>query len=91
MRHIAKFYGQWDGETHLEQISPSGFARIVVEEVEDGFNELCCHPGHVDEELVSSYTAERAAELATLCDPGLADLLSERAIHLATFREVPAR
>jgi len=91
VRHIAKFYGQWDGETHLEQISPGGFARIVETEVEEGFNELCCHPGHVDYELVSSYTAERAAELATLCDPGLADLLSERAIRLATFREVSTR
>ena len=88
VRHIAKFYGQWDGETHLEQISPAGFARIVEAEVEEGFNELCCHPGHVDDELVSSYTAERAAELATLCNPGLAALLSERAIRLATFREV---
>ena len=91
VRHIAKFYGQWDGEAYLEQISPGGFARIVEEEVEDGFNELCCHPGHVDEELVSSYTAERETELATLCDPGVAALLSERAIRLATFREAPRR
>lgn len=90
VRHIATFYGQWDGETHLESISPSGFERIVVTEVEDGFNELCCHPGYVDDELVSSYTAERQAELATLCDPGVAAMLSERAISLATFRDVPA-
>jgi chitin disaccharide deacetylase len=91
VRHIATFYGQWDGEIHLENISPSGFERIVATEVEDGFNELCCHPGYVDDELVSSYTAERQAELATLCDPGVAAMLNERAIRLATFREVPAR
>jgi predicted glycoside hydrolase/deacetylase ChbG (UPF0249 family) len=91
VRHIATFYGQWDGETHLEHISPSGFERIVATEVEDGFNELCCHPGYVDDELVSSYTAEREAELATLCDPGVAALVSERGIHLATFREVTKR
>jgi predicted glycoside hydrolase/deacetylase ChbG (UPF0249 family) len=91
VRHIAKFYGRWDGEAHLEQISPGGLARIVEEEVKDGFNELCCHPGHMDDELVSSYTAERETELATLCDPGLADLLSERAIRLATFHEASTR
>jgi chitin disaccharide deacetylase len=91
VRHIAAFYGRWDDESHLDHISPSGFERIVATEVEDGFNELCCHPGHVDDELVSSYTAERQAELATLCDPGVAALLSERAIRLATFREVPPR
>jgi predicted glycoside hydrolase/deacetylase ChbG (UPF0249 family) len=91
VRHIATFYGQWDGESHPEHVSPSGFARIVATEVEDGFNELCCHPGYVDDELVSSYTAERPAELATLCDPGVAALLSERAIRLATFREVSRR
>jgi chitin disaccharide deacetylase len=91
VRHIATFYGQWDGESHPEQISPRGFERVVATEVEDGFNELCCHPGFVDDELVSSYTAERQSELATLCDPSVAALVSERAIHLATFREVPRR
>ena len=34
------------------------------------------------------YTAERAAELATLCDPDVAALLTERGIRLTTFREV---
>jgi chitin disaccharide deacetylase len=91
VRHIATFYGQWNGESHLEHISPSGFERIVATELEDGFNELCCHPGYVDDDLVSSYTAERQTELGTLCDPGVAGLLSERAIRLATFREVPPR
>jgi predicted glycoside hydrolase/deacetylase ChbG (UPF0249 family) len=88
VRHVATFYGQWDGNSHPEQISPSGFERIVATELEDGYNELCCHPGHVDDELVSSYTAERATELATLCDPDVAALLTERGIRLTTFREV---
>jgi predicted glycoside hydrolase/deacetylase ChbG (UPF0249 family) len=57
-------------------------------EVGEGFNELCCHPGYVDEELESSYSSERRTELDTLCDPGAAAALSERGIRLATFREV---
>jgi predicted glycoside hydrolase/deacetylase ChbG (UPF0249 family) len=91
VRLIPTFYGQWDGETHLEAVSPNALARIVETEVEDGFSELCCHPGHVDADLASSYRGEREAELETLCDPSVAALLSEQDIHLATFRDVPQR
>jgi predicted glycoside hydrolase/deacetylase ChbG (UPF0249 family) len=91
VRLIARFYGQWDGETHLEAVSSDALTRIVASEVEDGFSELCCHPGHVDEDLVSSYRDEREAELETLCDPSVATFLSEQEISLATFREVPQR
>ena len=88
VRHISSFYGQWNGETHLEQVGVQGLARLVDTEIEDGFNELCCHPGYPGEDLTSSYTIEREAELETLCDPRVADLLSERGIRLASFREV---
>lgn len=88
VRHIAGFYGQWGGETHLEGVSPDAFTHIVATEVGEGFNELCCHPGYVDEDLVSSYSRERRTELDTLCDPAAAAVLSERGIRLATFREV---
>jgi predicted glycoside hydrolase/deacetylase ChbG (UPF0249 family) len=88
VHQITTFYGQWDGETHLEHVSPSALARIFAGEVEEGFNELCCHPGYVDGELASSYSLERQTELATLCDPEVAALLSEHGIRLVTFREV---
>jgi predicted glycoside hydrolase/deacetylase ChbG (UPF0249 family) len=88
VRHIASFFGQWDGETHLEQVSPSNLARILSTEVRDGYNELCCHPGYADAELASSYTLERQTELETLCDPEVGALLSERGIRLVSFREV---
>jgi predicted glycoside hydrolase/deacetylase ChbG (UPF0249 family) len=91
VRHIASFYGQWDGETHLDYVGPNALGHIVTTEVEDGFNELCCHPGYVDGDLGSSYSLERQAELETLCDPEVAALLSERRIRLATFREVSAQ
>ena len=91
VRHIAKFYGQWDGETHLESVSPDALTHIVATEVEDGFNELCCHPGYVNGELASSYLVERRAELDTLCDPGVAALVREQEIDLTTFREVSIR
>jgi predicted glycoside hydrolase/deacetylase ChbG (UPF0249 family) len=90
VRHIPTFYGQWDGETHLEGIGPDALARILATEAEDGFNELCCHPGYADEDLVSSYGRERQTELETLCAPQVAALLRDRDVRLVTFREVPA-
>ena len=88
---ISSFYGQWNGETHAEQISPASLVRLLGEAVGEGVSELCCHPGYVDDHLVSSYAFERETELATLCDPGVADALDEEGIRLATFREVGGR
>jgi chitin disaccharide deacetylase len=87
---ISSFYGQWNGETHAEQITAASLVSLLAEAVGDGVSELCCHPGYVDGHLVavSSYTLERQTELATLCDPVVAAALDEEGIHLATFREV---
>jgi len=88
VHHVSRFYGQWDGETHLEGVDPDALQRIVTAELQDGFNELCCHPGYVDGELASSYTVEREAELRTLCDPAVAALIGAGVVRLATFREL---
>jgi predicted glycoside hydrolase/deacetylase ChbG (UPF0249 family) len=90
VHHIATFYGQWDGETHLEHVSPNAMRRIVSSELEEGFNELCCHPGYVNGDLESSYSRERQTELETLCDPETAALLREGEVALVSFRDVRA-
>ena len=90
VHHISTFYGQWNGETHLEHVSPNAMRRIVSSELEEGFNELCCHPGYVNGDLESSYSRERQTELETLCDPETAALLREREIGLVSFRDVRA-
>ena len=87
-RHISEFYGQWDGETHPEQISLDGLIRILETKVKDGVNELMCHPGYPDPDFRSSYSAERATELRTLCDPILREALTERGIRLVSFRDL---
>jgi predicted glycoside hydrolase/deacetylase ChbG (UPF0249 family) len=89
VRHIASFYGQWAGETHLEQVGVPVLAEILTTEVDEGFNELCCHPGYADRDLPSSYRLERQAELETLRDPALPHVIGERRISLATFRDLP--
>src|SRR5204862_7935736 len=90
VQHLAKFYGQWGGETHLEQISVAGLLRLLDAELRPGVTELTCHAGYVDEGLASSYTVEREAELRTLCDPRVRPALAERRIRLAGFRDLAA-
>jgi len=90
VRHLSKFYGQWGGETHLEQISVSGLLRLLDAELGPGVTELTCHAGYMDEGLSSSYRIEREAELRTLCDPRVRQALAERVIRLVGFRDLPA-
>ena len=90
VRHLSKFYGQWGGETHLEQISVEGLLRLLDAELGPGATELTCHAGYVDEGLTSSYTVEREAELRTLCDPRVRPALAERGVRLVGFRDLPA-
>ena len=88
LRHITRFYGQRGGETCLEQVGAEVLVRILATELDDGFNELCCHPGYVDPELRSSYAVERQAELDALRDGRLRAVLRDQGIALATFRDL---
>jgi predicted glycoside hydrolase/deacetylase ChbG (UPF0249 family) len=88
IRHVSKFYGQWAGETHLEQIGVEGLLRLLDEEVRDGVTELACHPGYVEPGFPSSYAAERETELATLCDERARQAIAEREIELIGFRDL---
>jgi predicted glycoside hydrolase/deacetylase ChbG (UPF0249 family) len=88
-RYCARFYGQWAGEHHPEQVSVAGLIQILATEVGDGVTELGCHPGCADVALVSSYTIERELELHTLCDGRVRSFLDERGIALIGFGEVP--
>jgi predicted glycoside hydrolase/deacetylase ChbG (UPF0249 family) len=89
-RHFSKFYGQWGGETHLEQIGVESLLRLLDAEVRDGVTELNCHPGYVEPGFPSSYAAEREEELRTLCDHRLHQALVEKEIRLIGFRELSA-
>jgi len=88
-RVCSRFYGQWGGETHLEQVSVAGLAQILTEEAREGVTELTCHPGYQDPELRSSYAAEREAEVCTLCDAGVRAVLTAQSIHLISFHDLP--
>jgi predicted glycoside hydrolase/deacetylase ChbG (UPF0249 family) len=87
VRYFSGFYGQWGGETHLEQISVQGLIDLVETEIPAGVTELSCHPGYCDLQLRSSYRIEREVELRTLCDPAVRAFFSARRIRLVNFGE----
>jgi predicted glycoside hydrolase/deacetylase ChbG (UPF0249 family) len=87
VRYFSKFYGQWGGETHLEQISVEGLIHLLETEIPEGVTELSCHPGYSDSKLRSSYRMEREVELRTLCDSAVQEFLLTRQIRLVNFSE----
>jgi predicted glycoside hydrolase/deacetylase ChbG (UPF0249 family) len=88
VRYFSKFYGQWGGETHLEQISVEMLASMLRTEIRNGVTELSCHPGYVDQDHPTGYAAEREAELRTLCDPRIRQTLVEESIRLVSYRDL---
>ncbi len=57
-RYLSKFYGQWGGQTHLEQISVDNLLHILKTDIQEGITELSCHPGYVDPDFSSAYSTE---------------------------------
>jgi len=88
VRYFSKFYGQWGGQTHLEQLGVESLARMLATEIRDGFTELSCHPGYVDPDYPTGYSTEREAELRTLCDPRIRQVLAEQSIHLISYHDL---
>ena len=85
VRYFSKFYGQWDGETHFEQISVANLIKMLGQEIHDGITELSCHPGYPDPYFQSAYAVEREAELRTLCDPRVRSSLAVLQIRLVNY------
>ena len=88
IRVCTKFYGQWGGESHPEQISVAGLERVLAD-VEDLVTELTCHPGYPDAALHTSYDAERELEIRTLCDPASRELVARLGFRLTSFHDLP--
>jgi chitin disaccharide deacetylase len=82
VRWCPRFYGQWGGESHPEQISVVSLLRILERDLIDGVTELSCHPGLPDPALVSTYATERERELHTLCDVRVRRFLERSVVRL---------
>jgi chitin disaccharide deacetylase len=89
VRYIPEFYGQSGGRIDLQNISAASLADLLRTRLQVGLNELGCHPGYVDADLVSGYATERELEVRTFCDPFLRNTIRDAGISLVSFRDVP--
>jgi predicted glycoside hydrolase/deacetylase ChbG (UPF0249 family) len=89
-RYFPDFYGQWDGEVHLEWIATANLMRMLAVDIGPGVTELSCHPGYMESDFRSSYAVERETELRTLCDPAVRRAIEEQGIELIDFRALEA-
>jgi len=87
-RYFSKFYGQWGGVSHPEQVGVESILRMLECEIAQGVTELSCHPGYVDAQLATGYAVEREVELETLCDPRVRAALGTHGISLASFHDL---
>ncbi|HEX2024605.1 MAG TPA: ChbG/HpnK family deacetylase [Acidimicrobiales bacterium] len=84
VRYRGDFYGQdARGWPFPQAITVAGLVG-VLETLPEGVTELGCHPGEPDG-LDSTYRAERAAEVETLCDPRVRSALERLGIGLRSF------
>jgi predicted glycoside hydrolase/deacetylase ChbG (UPF0249 family) len=84
IRYAGGFYGQTaDGRPWPESITVAGLL-ATLEALPSGLTELGCHPGYADD-LETMYRAERAREVATLCDPRVRAALGRLGIRLTSF------
>jgi predicted glycoside hydrolase/deacetylase ChbG (UPF0249 family) len=88
VRYFSKFYGQWGGRTHLEQIVPESLMDMLSTEILEGVTELSCHPGYVDSNCSTAYAAERETELRTLCDSAIHAVLAAHSIRLLSYHDI---
>jgi predicted glycoside hydrolase/deacetylase ChbG (UPF0249 family) len=84
VRYCGEFYGQTaKGDPYPEGITSDVLLRVIAG-LHPGATELCCHPGYADD-LDSMYRAERAAEVAALCDPRVWAAATAAGVALISF------
>ena len=88
LAYCSSYYGQWNGESHLDHIRPLNLVRILKSEIGPGVTELSCHPGHVDADFATRYQPERLVELSTLCDHTVRRALEQCSIQLVNYHEL---
>src|SRR5829696_256827 len=74
------------GRPEPEAISVDALIRLI-ENLEDGVTELCCHPGYADG-LDDWYRLERVQEVRALCDPRVRLAVEREGVLLCSFEAV---
>jgi predicted glycoside hydrolase/deacetylase ChbG (UPF0249 family) len=88
VRFRGDFYGHdGRGRPEPEAITPAALIDLL-EQIEDGVTEVCCHPGYVDGLHAEWYIEEREQEIQTLCDPRVREAVRRLGLRLCTFSEL---
>ena len=86
-----RFNGEFYGHDGQGRPDPKAIASVtlagLLETLDEGVTELCCHPGYPDD-LDDWYRIEREKEVRALCDPAIREALTRLKIELATFRDL---
>ena len=89
-----RFCGDFYGQVDAGRPNPAAVAREalidLLADLPPGVTELCSHPGYADD-LKATYRAERALEVATLCDPSVSEAIETLGIKLISFHDLPSR
>jgi predicted glycoside hydrolase/deacetylase ChbG (UPF0249 family) len=86
IRYLGDFYGQSGrGDPHLEGISVERLVELI-RNLPPGTTELGCHPGYAGDDA-GAYAAERAVEVAVLCDPAVRAAVAEEGVVLGSFAD----
>ena len=92
VRYRGDFYGQDGRGWPVPGAITVEFLLRLLEGLPEGVTELGCHPGEPgDRELQSTYAAERAIEVTTLCDARVGAAIARLGIRLTTFADVAPR
>jgi predicted glycoside hydrolase/deacetylase ChbG (UPF0249 family) len=85
--YCGDFYGQDEqGGAYHQGICAEALVRII-RSLREGATEVACHPGY-DDGLETMYRAERAIEVAALCDPKVREAVAENGVRLVSFADV---
>jgi chitin disaccharide deacetylase len=88
VQYRGDFYGQTGkGEAVPDAVSAAALLQ-VISSLDAPVTELACHPGE-DGELASVYRAERAIEVAALCDGAVREALARQGVRLVSFARLP--
>ena len=86
VRFVGGFYAQWEWKvTNLEYVSVPFLTRMIREEVPPGVTEISCHPGYTSPDYMAVYLDEREAEVRTLCDPRVRQVIADEGIKLISY------
>ncbi len=88
VRYYSNFYGQWEGVSHPEHITPEQLVNVLETEIRPGFTELACHPGYMTADFKSEYAVEREIELRSLCSRMVKQRVAKLNIELMNYSQV---